>query len=302
MVTLPSDDLYRDAISIVKETVIDSGSVPVKTEAIHAFAILGFFGNVDRDEVASNMTFLLGIVSSDGSQIDAADVAEPVIAAIEAWSLLATMVDDLSAEAEEAIEAFMEQLSSSSAPVMIAAGQAIALLYQKDYARAHAEADAAEDPSESAPQFQTYSRPDLLETRLAELAKESSRAFSAAERKALHGSFTDILACVRDPARGPRYSDVQDADTGAELGHRLKLRVAPNAVAVVSSWEQLVRLQALKRLLRDGFRLQWEENEAVRGALPLEMVGVSGWKKHKTVADKKKGGKKGVKGARRGVD
>ena len=297
MVTLPSDDLYRDTVATVRETIVDSSSIPIKTEALHTYALLSFFADLDADALATNMAFLLGIVSSDGGQIDAADVAEPVVAALEAWALLATAADDLALDAEGAVEAFLEQLSSASAPVIIAAGHAIALLYEKEHAAAPA--DDTEDAAAAAGQFQLYSRQDLLEARLAALAKESSRAFSSAERKALHGAGADVLAGVREPGRGPRYSDVQDADTGAELGHRLKLRVAPTSFAVVSSWEQLVRLNALRRLLRDGFRTQWEENAAVRGALPLEMVGVSEWKK----GEKGKAGKKGGrKGGRRGFD
>ena len=305
MITLPSNELYENTVALVKETIVDSALVPVKTEAIHTYAILAFFGDASDDEAHQARSFLLDIVASDGEAIDALDVSEPVVAALEAWSFLVTTTKDVAIFAEDSIEIIQEQLSSSSVPVAVASGQAIALVYEMDHREAEAEANdeeqSATNDGDDGQRYRTYSRYDLLETRMQTLAKESGRAFSAAERKTLHSNFTDLLAGLRDPARGPRYSEIQDQESGRELGYRLKLRVAADAVATVTDWRQLVRLQALRRALRDGFRVQWEENSAVKEALPLEVAALGNWRERsaaKSPAERKKGAKARAKGGR----
>ena len=79
------------------------------------------------------MIYLLEIVSSDGHFIDAGDQAGPVTAVFEEWGFLATLIEDLSAESEEAIETFIDQLSSSDPDVLITAGENIVLFYEKSY-------------------------------------------------------------------------------------------------------------------------------------------------------------------------
>ena len=312
MVSIPSHDLYERIAPSLKTTIIDSCSVCVKTEAIYTLAVAALFGNVDRQTKLAILGFMREIVSTDGEQIDALDVPEPVAAAIESWTLLATSLHE---SLMGSVQAFLDQLSSTSVPVMIAAGQAIALIYEMDLlakegsddsdsdAGGHHESehdDANDEEPEPADDVDDTdvdgSRHRLLLERLRTLAKESSRRFSAPERKELHVNFSDILACVQDPGRGPRYSDAQAKDTGADYGHRLKVRMTPDAVATINRWQDLLRLNAIKRLLRDGFHVHWEDNPNVSGLLPLEVSSIDSARQRSSTPTKKAAGKKSMKG------
>lgn len=133
LITSPSDTIYEAASSPLKHTISDSASVASKTAAVHALGACTFYGGASEDEILENMSYFLDIVSSDGETISALDAPEPVTAALEEWGFLSTLIDDLSLESEEAIETFTDQLSSSDPAVQIAAGENIALLYEKSY-------------------------------------------------------------------------------------------------------------------------------------------------------------------------
>ena len=81
--------------------------------AIHALGVAAFFGGASEDEMEDIMTYLLDVIESDGLSIDAHDEGTVVTAALEAWGLLATEVQDLETATEAAIEAFVDQLESS---------------------------------------------------------------------------------------------------------------------------------------------------------------------------------------------
>ncbi len=76
------------------------------------------------------LEFLTEIIESDGQAIDAPDSPLVVTAALQAWGFVATHLDDLSAQCEQAMEAFVEQLDSTDAEVQTGAGSNIALLFE----------------------------------------------------------------------------------------------------------------------------------------------------------------------------
>ncbi|KAA8571497.1 hypothetical protein EYC84_001497 [Monilinia fructicola] len=111
----------------------DHKHVTVKAAAIRAVAALAVYGGASDSEISDIMNEFLEIIESDGNLVDAPDSVEVVTAACEEWGNLATLVDDLEEESEAAMEAFVEQLESSSTSVRIAAGENIALIYEKSY-------------------------------------------------------------------------------------------------------------------------------------------------------------------------
>ncbi|KAL8689952.1 MAG: hypothetical protein Q9224_004520, partial [Gallowayella concinna] len=157
VITSPSDLIYEAVCGPLKRIISDSTSVPSKAAAVHCLGICTFFGGASDDEILDNMAYLLEIVASDGSFIDAQDEVDPVVAALEEWGALSTLIDDLEGESEEAAEYFVEQLSSSDPGVQIAAGENIALLYEKSYRPLteddggdFSETDIISDPDDSA--------------------------------------------------------------------------------------------------------------------------------------------------------
>ena len=279
LITEPSEGLYEAVSGPVKTTITDAQHPTAKIAAIRALSIATFYGGADAVETEEVMDFFLEIVSSDGSSIDEEDNAEVVVAALEEWGFLATQIDDLEESTEVAMEAFMDQLQSSDAGVQIAAGDNIALLFEKSYTEAESDDEIDEESEDQIAEngagsdvmikrYTVYRNIFQLEQKLAELAKASSRRLSKKDKKALHLTFTDILHTVEKPTRGPRYSTALD-DEGREMGSRLKITIHGGGKMLIDKWWKLHRLNGLKRLLQSGFLVHYEFNQVVFDTLPV---------------------------------
>jgi hypothetical protein len=283
-VTLDSDTIYDDVADQLKRTIQSSKSIEIKVNAIHALGVAAFFAGAGDDEILDIMTLFLEIIESDGASVDAQDEGNVVIAALEEWGLLATEIDDLQEETETAIEAFVEQLESADAGVQIAAGENIALLYEKSYTIQEEDEEVPEDndnPDDPEAikdgerlikRYQVYRRQDQLLHTLEELASVSTRRISKKDRKTLHSSFADIRNSVEKPTRGPGYSTALDQDTGKAYGAgRMKVRISKEVEVRIDKWWKLQRLHALRRTLQGGFIYHYDQNDVVSTALPFSM-------------------------------
>ena len=286
------DALFAALATPVRALARDAPHVPTKVAALHLLGTAVFFGGADARDVAAEMRFLRRVVASDGEAVGEPDCADVVVAALEEWAFLATLLDgegegkedgdeaddvdddDDDDDDDAAMEACVEQLDSSDARVQIAAGEAIALLCEQRHAVA-AGASADSDPE---PDHRARSRhhPRLTHT-LTALSTSSSKRLSKPARKALHLAFADILRTVEQPARGPRYSTALD-EHGRERGSRLTIAVATGgrgagARMTIDTWWKLHRLKALRRLLREGFVVHCEGNPVVFECLPVVVEG-----------------------------
>lgn len=285
IVTLDSDDIYDSVTDQLKRTMKNSESVQAKVGAIHALGIAAFFGGASEDEMEDIMTEFLDIIETDGLAIDAHDEGTVVTAALEEWGLLATEVQDLEAATEAAIESFVDQLDSSDSLVQIAAGENIAMIYEKSYTPLEEDEEVSEEEHDSGSErgqsigpkmvkrYDVYRRQDQLIHKLDELATISTRSVSKKDRKTLHSSFADIRNSVERPTRGPKYSTALDQDTGrAYGGGRMKVKINRGVEVRIDKWWKLLRLNALRRTLQGGFTLQYDENEAVSRCLPFSVA------------------------------
>lgn len=228
------------------------------------------------------MSLFLEIIESDGASIDAQDEGEVVIAALEEWGLLATEIEDLEDETEAAMDAFVEQLESADSGVQIAAGENIALLYEKSLTPQEEDEDVEEDDRDDpeyvrdgeklVKRYTVYRRQDQLLHTLDELANVSTRRISKKDRKALHSSFADIRNTVEKPSRGPAYSMALHEETGKAYGSgRMKVKINRNVEVRIDKWWKLQRLNALRRTLQGGFIYHYDQNELVSTAIPFSM-------------------------------
>lgn len=282
LITLPSEAIYDSVYQPLRRLISDSGSIPTKAAAIHALSSCTIYGGASDDEILENMTFFLEIVSSDGSSVDAVDDADVVTAALEEWGYLATYIDDLQDESVDAMEAFVEQLDSSSPSVQVAAGEDIALIFEKSYTPQEDEeelsddddttSDPEDDSGPSGPRmvkrYTPYRRTDQLVHKLSGLASLNSHRISKKDKKSLHSNFADILNSVENPTRGPRYQNAVSHETGKRYGSRMVVRVHQNGVMRIDKWWKLHRLKGLRRALQGGFIGHYEKNEVVFESLP----------------------------------
>lgn len=287
LITSPSDLIYEAASVPLKRLISHSDSIPSKTAAIHTVGPCTFYGGASDDEILENMDFLLEIITSDGHSIASPDEPDPVTAAIEEWGFLCTLIDDMSAQSEEAMEAFAEQIESSYPSVQIAAGENIALLYEKSFKQMDPEEDSVSDypdseiltdPDETpgAPKllrlYPAYRRTDQLSHSLASLANLSTHHLSKTDKKSLRTNFADILNSVEFPTRGPKYQNAVSHETGKRYGSRMVVRIHKDGVMRIDKWWKLIRLKGLRRILQGGFVGHYERNEVVFETLPIMIV------------------------------
>jgi translation elongation factor EF-1beta len=143
IITVPSDTIYDAVANPIKSAISDSQYPAVKVAPIHAMSVATFYGGASTEETEEIMEFFLEIVSSDGASIEEPDNAEIVTAALEEWGFLATQLDDMEDATEPAMDTFVDQLESSESRVQIAAGENIALLFEKSYTEAESDDDSA---------------------------------------------------------------------------------------------------------------------------------------------------------------
>ncbi|KAI4199208.1 MAG: hypothetical protein LQ350_004764 [Teloschistes chrysophthalmus] len=283
VITSPSDLIYEAVCGPLKRVISDSASVPSKTAAVHCLGTCTFFGGASDEEILENMAYLLEIVASDGAFIEAQDEPGPVVAALEEWGSLSTLIDDLAEESEEAAESFVEQLSSNEPSVQIAAGENIALLYEKSFrplteddgATEFDEDDIVADPDDihGVPKlvksYDAYRRTDILKDTLAELASVHNRHMSKKELKSVRTNFADILHSVEYPTHGPRYRNTISNKNGNRYGSGMAVKIHKQGVMKIDKWWKLHRLQALRKVLQDGFVTHYESNPVVFESLPI---------------------------------
>lgn len=284
-VTCPDAELAGMAAAALRRVAADSGTAAVKVEALHALGAAVFFGCGDDDddegEAHEALDFLLDVASSEGASVGAPDDADVVAAALEEWGVLATRVEDMQDASLEAVEACVEQLGAGDVDVQVAAGEVIALLFEKSYTEAESddELESGDDDDDQGRGRQTMvKRYDPARNRgqlmaaLDELARLSSKGVSKRDRKTLRTSFADIRQTVEYPTRGPRYSAaLNDDNDGRHYGSRLTVRAgtAGKGRLTIDRWWKLLRLKALQRVLQGGFQQHYEQNTVVIGCLPL---------------------------------
>lgn len=288
VITSSDDKIYENAEPVLTRSIRDSTSTVVKAAAIHSLGTCTIFGGAGEDGILDQMTFLLDIIASDGQSIDASDDAGCVIAALQVWGFLVTEIDDFESESEEAVQIFMDQLDSGDSGVQIAAGEAIALLYEKSYTPQEDDDEDEEESDESddhAPditgpklvkRYNAYHNTPELERSLQSLATVHNKRISKRDKKSLHSNFASILTTVENPRRGPRYNMAIDQDTNRHYGSTLTVKIGRHGLMSIDRWWKWVRLSSLRRILLGGFAEHYfQGNRAVLDNLPVMMRSIA---------------------------
>ncbi|KAK7206590.1 interferon-related developmental regulator-domain-containing protein [Myxozyma melibiosi] len=123
---------YTDSAPTLKDLIFSVEDLAVKAVCITALGSVTFFSSVvDDEELEQTIDFLLDIVTSDGSSIQAADSDVVVAATINVIGFLISKMDDAYELAQSAIPVMVDQLESSEVSIRMAAGNVIALLYER---------------------------------------------------------------------------------------------------------------------------------------------------------------------------
>lgn len=265
-ITDPDEGIFSWTANTLKRIITDDDRIRVKTRCIQAVANDAFFGGASTESTEDLMQFFMEIIESDGYSVGAADEGVVVTAAIEEWAFLASSLEDAEEISTEAMPAFVDQLQSSDVGVQVAAGEAIALCFEKSYTEA--EEDEVDHPGQHKyiQRYDVYPRKDKLCETLKELSSGSKKYLSKRNKKSQKTAFKDILHSIEQPTLGPRYSEAENID-GKVMGSRMMIRVHRDGVMTVDKWWKLLRLQHNRRILGAGFFTHFSQNPAISESL-----------------------------------
>ncbi|KIW88975.1 uncharacterized protein Z519_10459 [Cladophialophora bantiana CBS 173.52] len=281
-ITFADGSIYDTVAPSLKRTISDSRSTSVKAAAIYTIGICISFGGAGDEEILDVMTFLLEIASSDGAFVDADDSAEVVTAALNTYGFLATQVEDVEQESEDAIATFLDQLDADDIKVQVSAGENIALLYEKCYTPREEDDESSSSDEEIIPEdelphdrphvrsylvkrYNPYHNTHEVMDKVTALASLSTKSMNRRDKKALHQSFASIALTVQDPRLGLQSNNAS----------KMVVRVHREGEMRVDKWWKLMRLNAIRRLLGGGFvNHYFEGNKQVLDALPMIMRGI----------------------------
>ncbi|EXJ85759.1 hypothetical protein A1O1_06127 [Capronia coronata CBS 617.96] len=302
-ITFADNTLYEMVSGVLKRSISDSQSLAVKAEGIFSLGICLSFGGAGEEEIAEFMTFLLEIASSDGAFIGADDNAEVVAAALSTYGFLATQIEDVEEESEDAVATFLDQLDANDVRVQVAAGENIALLYEKSYTpREEDDSPSSEgedeetgngsseelgggrDDSGLVKRYNAYHNTHEVVEKVTALASLSTKAMHRRDKKMLHQAFARISVTVQNPKLGLQANNAS----------KMVVRIHREGEMRVDKWWKLMRLNAIRRLLGGGFvNHYFEGNKQVLDALPMLMrsTGDEGMR-----SPRKAGSNKGSKG------
>lgn len=278
-ITCPENDLYESLSDPLKTAYKTSQSVAVKAAAIHARIYAAVYGGADEDSEMEIMDEYLEIIESDGHQIGASDGHEVVLAALEAWGFISTLCENFEDRSQEAIEVFVDQLESSFPNIQIAAGENIALLFERSWTETgndeYDDSGSWIDPSKVPyiKRYDAYRQTAQLKHIFNQLLIERRRYIRKKEQVLIRKNFTDILQSIEDPTLGPRYQKALKKDD-EEHGSKFALKIGDSGdgrtvrTIVINKWWRLIRLQGLRRLLGSGFLVHCLANEVVEESLP----------------------------------
>ncbi|KAJ5885278.1 hypothetical protein N7495_009788 [Penicillium taxi] len=280
VITSSDSKVFENAEPLLTRTIRDNASNAVKAAAIQSLGACTIFGGAGEEGILDQMTFLLDIIASDGQSIDAADDPVSVTAALQIWGFLATDIEDLEGESDEAAQVFLDQLDSSDSGVQIAAGENIALLYEKSYTPQEEDESDSEDNEDHVNEdptgpklikrYEVYHNTYEMERQLQSLATVHGKRISKKDKKSLHSNFASILTTVENPRRGPRYNMAIDQDTNRHYGSTLTVKIGQHGVMSIDRWWKLVRLNSLRRTLQGGFvEHYFQGNRSVLDNLPV---------------------------------
>ncbi|KAH8893314.1 IFRD-domain-containing protein [Thozetella sp. PMI_491] len=261
-----SDSVLAEVFEALKKACSDSEEESIKVEAIHALAIATMYGGGSTNAAEEVLEFLLDIVETDGSAVEAEDNGAVVTAALQAWAFVASHLEDLSAESDRSMDAFIDQLDSSDPDVLTSAGACIALLFES--AR-----DYEEETGES---FDLNYNKHRIMTRMNEIVRDSSKSVAKKQRRQLRQAFTSIITSI-ERGKGPGYStagrseanphvaggDADEDSAIVEFGYRQKVRIH-NILMVIDTWSLYARVEVLKMLFGGGFPIHFMENPVIR--------------------------------------
>eukprot|EP00850_Spirogloea_muscicola_P012163 SM000078S22022 [mRNA] locus=s78:52965:60875:+ [translate_table: standard] len=245
----PADRVCAEATPLLHKIAKQALPVGDRTAALDAIALLNFVSSREQSELDESMGLMWQIGGGpESDQMLGSSHAAPEVrtAALSGWTLLLSTSSpaEITSQARSALPSLSSLLADNDLATRIAAGEAIALLYEAGGR------DAGEESSESTSQAGALSvealddkQAEVLE-QMRDLSVEGNKRLSKKTRKEQHGSFRDLVSLIQD-------------GTVTETAVRLK----NGDSLTLSTWREIIQLNALRQYLAEGFQKHLQENE-----------------------------------------
>jgi hypothetical protein len=276
-ITVENDELYETVSPLLRRVIQDSEFLLVKAAAINTMAICLTFGGAGEEEIADTLVYLLQVISSDGDFVGADGNADTITAALTSWGFLATFVSDLEDESEDTMDVLLDQLDADDVRVQIAAGENIALLYEKSYGPKQDDDESEEDDEEDedsssdeltreqaslVKRYDAFHNKSKVLEKLKALASLSTKSMSRKDKRQLHQSFAVVASSVESPRIG----------LSSLSASKMTVRIHSQGEMKVDKWWKLMRLNTMRRVLAGGFVNHYlEGNKQLLDMTPMIM-------------------------------
>ncbi|KDP41629.1 hypothetical protein JCGZ_16036 [Jatropha curcas] len=250
-----SREILEDSVTPISQA-LKSGSESTKISLLESLAVVTFVGGNEPAETERSMQIMWQLVHPKlGSNVVAVKPSAPVITAVvSAWAFLLTTMDGWNLDPknwQECISYFSGLLDKDDRTVRIAAGEALALIFEMGNLEKFT--TEAKDSSDSLAPEGNKSRDRLMH---------------------IHGLKAKILNQVRDLSaeaggKGSIKKDLnsqrnlfKDVLEFLEYGYspEVSMKIGGDSLQT-SSWSQLIRLNFLKHFLGGGFVKHMQDNE-----------------------------------------
>lgn len=233
-------------LPLIQQTISNGGNDAATPTLIHALASIAFFSPITSSEdILPLLDFLIDIVESNGHSINQGEDDGVVTAAIEAFGILLSTLEEPFDTIHGYLPVLVDSLSSSSLSVRLAAGESIALSYELGLITSDSEDELPETPP--------YDDIDHLISLLSSLSTASTKKLSKNSRREQHSLFRDILRTVSTHQPLPTQ----------------RLRFAKREELRLDSWGKLLRLKHLRRIFTHGLHVHLAGNPHVREIFEL---------------------------------
>lgn len=238
--------LSTSTLPLLQQTISNGGTGSATPTLISALSSIAFFSpSLTSQEIHPILTFFIEILQSNGHSIGQGEEDNIIVAAIEAFSVLLSVLEDPSETIQWSLPVMVDSLSSSSIPVRLSAGECIALSFELT----RISSDSEDESAQAGP----YADMNHLVSVLSSLSTTSTKRISKNSRREQHGLFREILHTV----------------TTLNSLSAQKLQFARNEELRIDSWEKLLRLKHLRKIFTHGLHVHLAGNAHVREFLDL---------------------------------
>ncbi|KAK9270435.1 hypothetical protein L1049_026014 [Liquidambar formosana] len=251
-------EILEESFSAISQALKSPSELSKISSLLECLAIITFVGGKEPEETERSMQLMWQLVRPKlGSNVVASKPSTALITAVvSAWSFLLTTMDGWRLDTknwQESISYFSSLLDKEDRSVRIAAGEALALIFEMgSLEKFSVEAKGSSDGSqERFTHIQGLKAKILNQVR--NLSAEAGGKGSA--KKDLNNQrnlFRDILEFIED-GYSPESS----------------MKIGGDSIST-STWSQLIQLNFLKRFLGGGFVKHMQENEFIQEVLGFE--------------------------------